>query len=195
MKKYILFNKPYNVLCQFTPAEGKHTLAEFGFPKNVYSVGRLDYDSEGSLLLTDDGEFHLRLIAPEFMHERTYFAQVEIIPTEESIQKLRKGVMIEGEKTLPALVELVQDELKFPERSVPIRYRKSIPTSWLKIIIYEGRNRQVRKMTASLGYPTLRLIRTGILFLTIGNVSSGTWRLLTNNEIKEMKKELKLSDK
>ena len=108
MKKYILFNKPYNVLCQFSPSGEKRTLAEFGFPKNIYSVGRLDYDSEGLLLLTDDGDFHHRLISPAFQHGRTYLVQVENIPTEEALQKLRDGVMIEGKKTLPASVELLR---------------------------------------------------------------------------------------
>jgi 23S rRNA pseudouridine2457 synthase len=186
VKKYILFNKPYNVISQFSSTEEKRTLAEFSFPKNVYPVGRLDYDSEGLLLLTDDGDFHHRLIAPAFRHERTYLVQVENIPSAQAIQNLQNGVIIERKKTLPAIAELLQEEPLVFSRPVPIRHRKNIPTRWLKIILCEGRNRQIRKMTASIGCPTLRLIRVQILCLTINMLQPGEWRYFTDNELQEI---------
>lgn len=179
--RYILFNKPYAVLSQFTPQEGKRTLKEFGFPKGVYPVGRLDYDSEGLLLLTDDNEIKHKLTDPKFELPKTYLAQVERIPTEESMQQLRRGIVLEGKKTKPASAQLLGEEPNLPPRSVPIRFRKTVPTAWIELTIREGRNRQVRKMTAAIGHPTLRLIRIKIGSVEIGGLLPGTWKEIQKN--------------
>lgn len=181
--KYILFYKPYAVLSQFTSENGKHSLKDFGFPANVYPVGRLDYDSEGLLLLTDDNEIKHKLTDPTFEHPKTYLAQVERIPTEETLEKLRSGIPIKGKKTKPADVILLNKEPNLPPRSVPIRFRKNVPTAWLQITLREGRNRQVRKMTAAVGFPTLRLVRIKIGKLHIGKLQPGEWREISKNEI------------
>jgi 23S rRNA pseudouridine2457 synthase len=186
-KKYIVFNKPYEVLCQFTQPDGssKTTLAAFNFPKDVYSVGRLDYDSEGLLLLTDDGRLNSKLLAPEERHERTYLACVENIPTSEQLKKLCAGVIIENKKTLPAKAILLIEEPALPPRPVPIRERKNIPVAWVELRLTEGRNRQVRKMTAVVGCPTLRLIRIamGKLSLFDLNLPPGSWKILEKSEL------------
>jgi 23S rRNA pseudouridine2457 synthase len=154
------------MLTQFTDGEGRPTLSDlFRFPRDVYSVGRLDMDSEGLVLLTNDKKLNHMLLDPKFRHEREYLVQVENIPTSEAINKLCSGVLIENKLTLPAKVKLIEEPKDIPERIPPIRKRKNIPTSWLSISLIEGRNRQVRKMTASVGYPTLRLIR-----IRIGNI-------------------------
>jgi len=181
--KYILFNKPYAVLSQFTPYEGKRSLKDFGFPKNVYPVGRLDYDSEGLLLLTDDNDIKHKLTDPIFELPKTYLVQVEKIPTEESLQQLRNGIIIEGRKTKPADVRLLPEEPPLPPRPVPIRFRKTVPTAWIEMIIREGRNRQVRKMTAAVGHPTLRLVRTKIGNLEIRELKPGEWREISKEEV------------
>ncbi len=177
-KRYILFNKPYGVLTQFTGTEDERTLAEFSLPKGVYAAGRLDKDSEGLLLLTDDGAFKDRLTHPRFEHYKTYLVQVEGIPTDEAIAKLCNGVVISGYKTKRAKVQRVaESELAFLwERDPPIRFRQNIPTAWLRISIYEGKNRQVRRMTAAAGYPTLRLIRVAIMDYQLENLRPGEWR-------------------
>ncbi|MFZ5947335.1 MAG: pseudouridine synthase [Stygiobacter sp.] len=185
--KYFLLNKPYGVLTQFTDKENRPTLSSlYKFPKDVYPVGRLDLDSEGLLLLTNDKSLTNFLLNPKFKHEREYFVQVEGVPTEEAIKKLCDGVIIENRKTLPAKVKLIEDP-NFEKRNTPIRERKNIPTSWLSITIYEGRNRQVRRMTAAVGYPTLRLVRVRIENLFLGNLKSGEVRKLTTDEIKQLK--------
>ena len=185
--KYFLLNKPYGVLTQFTDKENRPTLSSlYKFPKDVYPVGRLDLDSEGLLLLTNDKSLTNFLLNPKFKHEREYFVQVEGVPTEEAIKKLCDGVIIENRKTLPAKVKLIEDP-NFEKRNPPIRERKNIPTSWLSITIYEGRNRQVRRMTAAVGYPTLRLVRVRIENLFLGNLKSGEVRKLTTDEIKQLK--------
>lgn len=186
--QYIIFNKPYDVLSQFTPAINHQSLSDFGLPKNVYPAGRLDADSEGLLLLTDDGHFAHQLIDPKYGHSRTYWVQVERIPSSESLAKLEKGVIIEGKKTKPAKVQLLPDAPDLPERSKPIRYRKNIPTTWIEITLTEGRNRQVRKMTAAIGHPALRLIRVKMSFLTLENLNPGEWRKLTKKEVAELKR-------
>lgn len=186
--EYYLFNKPFNTLSQFSEKENKDTLAKYlKLKKDVYPVGRLDYDSEGLLLLTNDGKLHNLLLNPEFEHSRKYLVQVENIPTENSLKLLEDGVIIEGKKTKPAKVKLLENEPDIWERFPPIRYRKSIPTSWLEIELFEGRNRQVRKMTAKIGHPTLRLIRTHILFLDVWSLKPGEYRRLTQNEITKLK--------
>ena len=195
--RYLLFNKPYGVLTQFTdagPRQGgeavakapRPTLKQFIDVPDVYPVGRLDRDSEGLLLLTDDGRLASRLIHPHYGHERTYWAQVEGIPTPTAIRQLQDGVVIKGYTTQPARVRAIA-EPQLPERAVPIRYRKSIPTSWLELCLTEGKNRQVRRMTAAVGFPTLRLVRAKLAFLTLDALGVGQWRDLTGAELGELK--------
>lgn len=185
-KLYLAFYKPYGVLSQFTQPEDspKDTLASFDFPKDVYPIGRLDWDSEGLLLLSDDGAANMALLDPKQAHPRTYLVQVENIPSTEALQKLAAGVIIESRRTLPAMADAV-DEPILPPRSVPIRERKTIPTSWIALTLHEGRNRQVRKMTAAVGHPTLRLIRESIGQLNLLNLDlqPGQWRRLSLSEI------------
>jgi 23S rRNA pseudouridine2457 synthase len=183
---YILY-KPYGVLSQFTDKLNRKTLAGlYDFPKDVYPVGRLDMESEGLLLLSNDKELVDFLLNPLNSHEKEYYAQVEGIPEEEVIQKLREGVVIDDKMTLPAKSELVE-EPDFPPRKPPIRYRRNAPVSWLKITITEGRFRQVRKMTAKIGHPTLRLVRVRIKNLLLNNLKPGEVRKLTAEEIRELK--------
>ncbi len=190
---YILFNKPYGVLSQFTGEAGRLSLKDFGpFPREVYPVGRLDADSEGLLLLTNDNEVKHRLTDPRFGHPRTYSVQVERIPTEQSLERLRSGVLIEGSRTQPAEVRLLQGEPELPPRPVPIRFRKTVPTAWLEITLREGRNRQVRKMTAIVGHPTLRLVRMRIGKLEIGDLLPGNSRHLSAQEVKALHRDLGL---
>lgn len=186
--KYILFNKPYAVLSQFTSEGGKQSLKDFGFPKGVYPVGRLDYDSEGLLLLTDDNEVKHMLTDPKFELPKTYLVQVERIPTEDVLQKLREGVVIEGRKTKPAEVHLLNEEPHIPPRSVPIRFRKTVPTVWIELTIREGRNRQVRKMTAAVGHPTLRLVRIKIGNIGINTLKPGEWKEIQKEMILQFTK-------
>lgn len=187
--QYFLLNKPYGVLSQFTPEAGHGSLADFGpFPPDVYPVGRLDVDSEGLLLLTNDTDVQHRLTSPTFRHPRTYLVQVEGVPDEGSLRSLRAGVVIEGKKTLPAEARLLHDEPLLTARSVPVRFRKSIPTSWLEIVLREGRNRQVRKMTAAVGHPTLRLVRTHIGLLALDGLLPGQSRVLTETEVEGLRR-------
>lgn len=181
---YILFNKPYGVLSQFSTEHGHPSLKNFGpFPPDVYPVGRLDRDSEGLLLLTNDNGLQYRLTDPKFDHPKTYLVQVERIPDAGALGKLRAGVVIEGKKTKPAEVRLLETEPPLPPRSVPIRFRKNVPTAWIEITLREGRNRQIRKMTAAVGHPTLRLVRTKIGELTIYGLDVGESRNLTAEEV------------
>ena len=181
---YILFFKPYGVLTQFTHEAGHQSLADFGpFPHNVYPAGRLDTDSEGLVLLTNDNRLKHILTEPRFNHPRTYVVQVERVPDEHALQQLRDGVMIERQRTRPAEVRLLNFEPELPPRAVPIRFRKNVPTTWLEITLIEGRNRQVRKMTAKVGFPTLRLVRTKIGSLTHEGLLPGQWRELKPEEV------------
>ncbi len=185
--RYILFNKPYGVLTQFSREAGHQSLADFGpFPRDVYPAGRLDADSEGLVLLTNDNQLKKLLTEPRFNHPRTYSVQVERIPDERALQQLRDGVVIEGRKTRPAEVRMLREEPSLPPRPVPIRYRKNVPTSWIELTLREGRNRQVRKMTAKVGHPTLRLVRTRIGKLTLEGLQPGKWRELKQEEIKAL---------
>lgn len=185
---YILLNKPYGVLCQFTDAAGRKTLADIGaFPKNVYPAGRLDIDSEGLVLLTNDKGLQHQLTEPKLEHPRTYLVQVERVPTEESLQKLRKGIIIDRRRTKPAQARLLTKEPDLPPRPVPIRFRKTVGTAWIEIILREGRNRQVRRMTAAIGHPTVRLIRVGIGSLSIGRLQPGESRPLSGEEVQMLK--------
>lgn len=175
----IAFHKPYGVLSQFTDeGTGHRTLAAFGFPPGVYPLGRLDVDSEGLLLLSDEAGLNSRLLHPDHGHERTYHAQVEGIPDDDALERLRNGVMIQGRKTLPCDARLVIPEPQVPERTPPIRFRASIPTTWIELRLHEGKNRQVRRMTAAVGHPTLRLIRVAIGRLMLNTLECGTWREL-----------------
>jgi 23S rRNA pseudouridine2457 synthase len=186
--RYFILNKPYGVMCQFSDSSGRKTLADFGkFTRDVYPVGRLDFDSEGLVLLTNDGKLKDYLLNPENMHPRTYLVQVENIPDDAALKKLRAGINLRDYKTRAAEVELLESQLDIPPRQVPIRFRKNIPTAWLKLTIYEGKNRQVRRMTAAVGHPTLRLIRISIGPLTIGNLKPCEVRELLKSEIRNLK--------
>lgn len=184
----IAFNKPYGVLCQFTPDQpGQRTLAEFSFPAGVYPVGRLDLDSEGLLLLSDEAGFNNRLLDPKTAHPRTYLVQVEGIATPEAVKCLAAGgLLIQGHRTLPCRVMMLDLEPLVPPRDPPVRFRQSIPTSWLEMQLTEGKNRQVRRMTATVGFPTLRLIRQSIGKLGGAGIACGEWRALTPGEIKSI---------
>ena len=177
MARLILFNKPYGILSQFT-AEGRYEgLAGFGFPPGVYAAGRLDADSEGLLILTDDGALQHRIAHPAAKLPKTYWAQVEGVPDEAALQTLRRGVDLKDFVTLPAEASLIAEPALWP-RTPPIRTRRDISTSWLEIIIREGKNRQVRRMTASVGYPTLRLVRVAIGDWSLGSLQSSAWQEL-----------------
>jgi 23S rRNA pseudouridine2457 synthase len=186
--RYFLFYKPYGVLSQFTSVAGERSLKEFGpFPPDVYPVGRLDADSEGLLLLTNDNAAKHRLTDPGYGHPRTYLVQVEKTPEEEELEILSKGIILSGKRTMPAEVELLWTEPVLPPRSVPIRYRKNIPTVWIRLTLHEGKNRQVRRMTAAIGHPTLRLVRTKICFLDLDGLQPGENRELENAEIRKLR--------
>ena len=173
----VLFNKPFNVLCQFTDREGRKTLSDFVKIKNVYAAGRLDFDSEGLVILTDDGKLQHLISDPENKLEKTYWVQVEGIPSEESLNKLRKGILLNDGLTKPAKAKLI-DAPKITERNPQIRERKNIPTNWIELIITEGKNRQVRRMTAAIGHPTLRLIRYSIGDWNIDNIKPSEYRIV-----------------
>ncbi|MCX8477149.1 MAG: rRNA large subunit pseudouridine synthase E [Sphingomonas sp.] len=172
----ILFNKPYGVLCQFTDeSSARPTLAEFIQVPGVYPAGRLDLDSEGLLLLTDDGRLQARIADPRFKMPKTYLVQVEGEVAEASLESLRRGVRLKDGPTLPAQVERIDDPALWP-RDPPVRFRKTVPDCWLKLTIREGRNRQVRRMTAAIGHPTLRLVRWRIGDWTLDGIAPGEWR-------------------
>ena len=162
MSRLILFNKPFGVICQFSEHEKHVSLAEYIKVKNVYAAGRLDHDSEGLLLLTDDGKLQHKIANPRNKMEKTYWVQVDGQITEQAIQQLRNGVELKDGLTLPAKARIIEPPDALWPRDPPVRFRKNIPTSWLELTIREGRNRQVRRMTAAVGFPTLRLIRYSI---------------------------------
>jgi 23S rRNA pseudouridine2457 synthase len=185
---YLIFYKPYGVLTQFSDnsPNPRPTLKDYIPVPDVYPVGRLDQDSEGLLLLTNHGQLQHRLSDPKFGHPRTYWAQVERIPNPDALQALQQGVVIQTYRTRPAQVKLLEQDPQLPPRDPPIRYRKQIPTCWIELILREGRNRQVRKMTAAVGHPTLRLVRVAIGQLTLTGLEPGQWRLLTSAEIQQL---------
>lgn len=175
----IAFNKPYGVLSQFTSDGSKNrTLAEFGFPRAVYPLGRLDADSEGLLLLSDEPELNALLLSPKHGHSRTYWVQVENIPSEQALKKLRRGIFIEHHETLPCSARILSPRPEILDRIPPIRVRKNIPDCWLEITLTEGKNRQVRKMTAAVGHPALRLIRVKIGAYSLGDLAVGRWETI-----------------
>jgi 23S rRNA pseudouridine2457 synthase len=191
MFRCLLFYKPYGVLCQFTDrSSDRSTLKDYISIPSVYPVGRLDYDSEGLLLLTDNGRLQHRLSHRKFAHPKTYWVQVDRIPDEPDLDRLRQGIKIEDYLTRKAIVSKLPNEPNLPPREPPIRYRKNVPTCWLEIVLTEGRNRQVRRMTAAIGFPTLRLVRTAIgvpkgkelMHLRLDNLLPGEWREITTAE-------------
>ena len=200
----IAFNKPYGVLSQFTSdGSPNRPLAEFGFPKNVYAIGRLDADSEGLLLLSDEPQWNDKLLHPRHAHEREYWAQVERIPTREALDRLQRGLVIQGHRTLPCRARRLEPQpvlaegrppdaaargearpTHIPPRVPPIRFRKNVPDCWIGLELVEGKNRQVRRMTAAIGHPTLRLLRVRIGNFWLGDLPPGLWRKLSNEEIR-----------
>lgn len=179
----VLFNKPFGVLSQFTPEAGHRALDEFKFPKGIYAAGRLDHDSEGALLLTDNGKLIKKLLDPKYEHPRTYLAQVDGQITKEAVQKLSAGVDIHGYHTKPCLAEIASAPENLWERVPPVRFRANIPTSWVRLTLIEGKNRQVRHMTAAVGFPTLRLIRVKIGNIPLGDLKPGEWKIITDKVI------------
>lgn len=176
MPRLILFNKPYGVVCQFSPSGGRPTLKDYIPLPDVYPAGRLDTDSEGLILLTDDGRLQHRIADPRHKLRKTYWVQVESVVSAEALAALARGVEIGGYLTRPARAEFAQEPPWLWPRQPPIRYRERIPTSWLTLILSEGKNRQVRRMTAAVGYPTLRLIRYRIGVWDLGGIAPGEWR-------------------
>jgi 23S rRNA pseudouridine2457 synthase len=180
----IAFHKPFGVISQFTSdGSNRPTLAGFGFPPAVYPIGRLDADSEGLLLLSDEARWNTRILDPEHGHEREYWVQVEGLPGAKELRRLETGVLIQGRKTLPCRVSRLDPAPLIWPRDPPIRYRKTVPDSWLSIVLTEGKNRQVRRMTAAVGYPTLRLIRVRIASLILRDLDPGEWRPVEEPEV------------
>ncbi len=179
----LAFHKPYGVLSQFTPdGSSNRPLADFAFPKNVYPIGRLDADSEGLLLLSDEAKWNTRLLDPENHVSKTYLVLVERLPGEEAIQRLRTGLVLDGKNTLPADASLCDPQPSIPPRDPPVRIRKTVQDYWIELRLREGRNRQIRRMTAAVGHPTLRLIRVAMGSLALGDLPAGTWREIEHAE-------------
>jgi 23S rRNA pseudouridine2457 synthase len=179
----VAFRKPFGVLSQFTPdGSANRTLAEFGLPPQIYPIGRLDADSEGLLLLSDEPALNDRLLHPRHAHEREYWAQVERIPAPGALAKLAQGLVIQGQQTLPCRAWLLDPQPDVPPRDPPIRFRKNVPDCWIGLELVEGKNRQVRRMTAAIGHPTLRLLRVRIGRFELGDLPAGTWKQLTASE-------------
>lgn len=176
----LALHKPYGHLSQFTPEPGSswRTLADFGLPSGVYPLGRLDADSEGLLLLTDEPDLNARLLAPQHAHPREYWVQVEHSPTDDALRQLARGVTIGGYQTQPCVVRRLDPAPGLPPRNPPVRFRKNVPDCWLSLTLTEGKNRQVRRMTAAIGHPTLRLVRVAIGGFRPGDLAPGAWREL-----------------
>ena len=186
VSRTIAFNKPYGVLPCFTDPNGRPTLADYIDVPGVYAAGRLDLDSEGLLLLTSDGTLAHHITDPQHKLPKLYLAQIERIPSEQALEQLREGVVLNGKKTRLAEVRLLPDDPQLPDRPVPIRFRKNVPTAWIEITLREGLNRQVRRMTAVVGHPTLRLVRVAIGPILLGDLQSGAWRNVTGREIAQI---------
>ena len=183
----IAFHKPFGVLSQFTPDGSKHrTLAEFGFPEGVYPIGRLDAESEGLLLLSDEPDLNARLLHPSNAHVRVYWAQVERIPQPTALQELEAGVTIAGRRTLPCSAFLLEPQPVIPPRDPPIRFRKNVPDAWIALQLVEGKNHQVRRMTAAVGHPTLRLMRVQIGGLPLAGLAPGEHRVLSHADCRRV---------
>ncbi|MEW6160524.1 MAG: pseudouridine synthase [Verrucomicrobiota bacterium] len=179
----LAFHKPCGVISQFTrDGSPNRTLAAFGFPPEVYPIGRLDADSEGLLLLSDEPGLNTKLLDPKFGHRRIYWAQVERRPSAEALQRLSRGVILQGRKTRPCRAWILEPQPEVPPRHPPIRFRKSVETVWIGLELVEGRNRQVRRMTAAAGHPTVRLIRTQIGDFALGDLGVGAWREVSSAE-------------
>jgi 23S rRNA pseudouridine2457 synthase len=179
----IAFNKPYGVISQFTTdGSPNRTLSEFGFPKNVYPIGRLDADSEGLLLLSDEAELNQKLLHPKYAHGREYWVQVERIPTAEALKDLGRGVIVQERKTLPGRAWMLDPQPDVPPRNPPIRVRKTVSDCWIGLELIEGKNRQVRRMTAAVGHPTLRLLRVRIGAFSVEGIDPGKWKVLSPSE-------------
>jgi 23S rRNA pseudouridine2457 synthase len=191
--RYLALNKPYGVLSSFTDPEGRPTLAHYVPLPGVYAAGRLDLDSEGLVLLTGDGWLSHRLSHPRYHQPKTYLVQVEGVPGREALAALRGGVEVKGRQTAPASVEMLAEPPDLPPRPVPIRERQSIPTAWLRLVLTEGRKRQVRHMTAAVGHPTLRLVRVAIGPVRLGDLAPGEWRDLTPGELEALGKSLSVA--
>jgi 23S rRNA pseudouridine2457 synthase len=189
---YLVFHKPYGVLSQFTAEGNHHTLRDYITVPGVYAAGRLDADSEGLLLLTDDGVLQHRLTEPKFQHPRTYWAQVERIPDEHALIQLRTGVIVKDYRTRPAQAKLLAIAPDLLDRDPPIRQRQNIPTAWLELVLTEGKNRQVRRMTAAVGFPTLRLVRVAIGSIQLADLAPGHWRGVTDQELQEISSSFKI---
>jgi 23S rRNA pseudouridine2457 synthase len=182
-KMLIAFNKPFGVLSQFTRDDSPNrTLAEFGFPPNVYTIGRLDADSEGLLLLSDETALNARLLQPREGHPRVYWVQVEGVPTSEDLARLSRGVIVQARRTLPCRAWMLDPQPDVPARIPPIRFRKTVPDCWIELELVEGKNRQVRRMTAAVGFPTLRLVRVQIGNFAPRDLAAGQWRILDKRE-------------
>ncbi len=180
----LAFHKPYGVLSQFTPQAGSawRTLAEFGFPKGVYPIGRLDADSEGLLLLSDEAALNARLLRPEHAHAREYWVQVEHVPSDDALRELARGVVVQGRRTRPCRARRLDPPPDLPPRDPPVRFRKTVPAAWIALELTEGKNRQVRRMTAAVGHPTLRLVRVRVGGYELGNLPAGCWTRLGFSE-------------
>jgi 23S rRNA pseudouridine2457 synthase len=193
MPRTLAFNKPYGVLPCFTDPEGRATLADYVTVRDVYAAGRLDRDSEGLMLLTSEGRLAHVVTDPEHRLAKVYLAQVERIPQNAALERLRKGIVLNGRPTRPAEVRLLPDEPGLSQRPVPIRFRKNVPTAWIEIILHEGMNRQVRRMTAAVGHPTLRLVRIAIGPVELGRLEPGEWRDLSPLEIEQILRNVRRS--
>jgi 23S rRNA pseudouridine2457 synthase len=188
----IKFYKPYGVLPCFTDPDGRPTLADYIALPGVYAAGRLDRDSEGLMILTSDGTIAHGITDPEHKLTKVYWVQVERVPQESSLRQLRQGVVLSGSRTRPAEVRRLDDEPVFPARPVPIRFRKNVPTAWIEVILREGMNRQVRRMTAAVGHPALRLVRVAIGPIVLGALNPGEWQDLTPDEMADLRQGTRL---
>jgi 23S rRNA pseudouridine2457 synthase len=188
VSRTLAFYKPYGVLSCFTDPEGRSTLAEFIAIPDVYPAGRLDHDTEGLLVLTSDGTLAHRITDPRHKLPKVYLVQVERVPDEAALASLRRGVLLKGRRTRPVEVELLAEAPDLPPRPVPIRFRKSVPTAWLTVTLREGQNRQIRRMTAAVGHPTLRLVRVAVGPVTLDALQPGQWRELEGAEVAGLRK-------